>query len=333
MQRWFAFFAGLLAVSLAACGGGGPSGGGPIPNPGQSSPPTTYASYLRFVGPLAGAQVQADLRQAQEVAPMTGSTPIPIMVVSPLTSGMDTSAWGGTVQVVVSPMPLSSPSTSFALTDSDAVLQTPSPAPTGATPQPLPSGVIAQADVQSGSSPESQTAGVATATIGSPVNEVATTAVYSYLSIDLECKWSNTPVTGTNEYAGAHFGWSWNGSQWVGDDDVNTADIYLDGPGCRTAGSTNTAEPNATIHIPGGDVRFSTDTGFSSLTASQWTNTETSFDMQVVDQVNPDNSQNTEVLGRTKDGLHTFKLFPNSFGPQAQYFGAIEVSGASVDGF
>lgn len=317
-----ALIAALALSALTACGGGGSS---PSPVPVVTTAPKTYSSKLIFTGSLAGRAIQSDLRRAMDASGT--ATPMPIMVVSPVSADMDASAYGGLVEAVVSPMPSAAPDTTFSQTNPNAVLHSPAPGET------TPSGAVAFAQIFGANTPEQQSAGTATASIASPVNQSPSTPVYSYLSIDLECAWSFTSTPGTNAFSGAHFGWKYNGSQWIGDDNAADADIYLDGPGCSTTGSQNTSEANATIHIPGGDIRFSTDTPFVGLTASQWSSAETSFDLLVADTVNGDGSQNTVVIGKTRDGAHTFKLFPNSFGPTAQYFGAIEVSGAGVDGF
>lgn len=259
---------------------------------------------------------------------MAAGSPLPIMVVSPLFAGMDTSVYGGNVQAVVSPVPSSSPAVTFSQNNPNAVLQTPAP---NGTPQVLPTGVVAQAAVFGANTPETQSAGTATANVGAPINETPTTPVYSYVSIALDCgpgpggiaAGSSTPYT-------THFGWKYNGSAWVADDDVNDADVYIDGPSCV---AQNTTESGLTVHVPGGDTRLSTDSGFNTLTAAQWTNAETSFTIAAAIATNPDGSNNGIVIGKTRDSVHVFKMFPNALGSTDGYFGAIEVAGVSVDGF
>lgn len=321
-------------VSLAACGGGGGGSITPAPGPTQTSPPTiNYSAKIVFTGSLAGKaaqrMIQMDLRRAFDSG---AATPPPIMVVSPPESGMDTSVYGGNMEAVVSPMPTASAATTFTQTNADAILQTPSPVPTGATPAPLPTGVVAQAQIWGANTPQTQSSGVATATIGSPVDQSPTTPVYSYMSIALDCNYSSSPV-GYGVVGGQytlHFGWRWNGSQWIPDDDASTADIYIDGPHCLNSG--NPSESDATVHIPGGDARVSTDSPFSSITVAQWQNAETSFTIGTVIQANPDGSNNGLVIGKTRAGL-IFKLFPNALQSGEGYFGGIEVSGSSIDGF
>jgi hypothetical protein len=258
------------------------------------------------------------------------ATPIPIMVVSSFQSGVDTSAYGGQVEAVVSPMPSVSPTVTFTQTNANAkVVATPTPQP-GATPVPLPTGVIAAEILASTSAVQAQSSGTASAQIGSPVNQTPTTPVYSYMSIALDCYPGPSNLVGAgsaNPYT-AHFGWKWTGSTWAPDDNVSDADIYVDGPNCV---APNSSEGFATIHVPGGESQLSTDTPFSSVSASQ-TFSGTSVNLDPVPPLtNADGSNNALIVGKTRDGLHVFKLFPNHLG--FGIFGAVEVSGDSVDGF
>lgn len=312
-----------LIVALAACGGG--SGSGPIPNPVQSTAPVAYTSYLRFVGALAGAQVQSDLRRAQSVSPMSAATPIPIMVVEPPVANEDTSVYGGEVEAVVSPMPSSSPTVSFSQNNSGAQLFTPQPI---GTPQPLPTGVIAQEVIDGTNVVQTQSAGTATATIGSPVNSTPSTPVYSYMSIDMSCVIGNFSPGAYRPPYEHHIGWKWDGTTWAPDDDATTADVYMDGPNCPD--DPNPSESDYTVHIPGGDIRISTDTPFNSISASQWSNAETSYEPNANGMINPDGSVQCVVIGKTRDGSHIFKWDAANAGCM---FGAIETSGSSVDGF
>jgi hypothetical protein len=316
-----------LCGLLAACGGGSSGGTTPIVTP--TSTPITYAAKIVFTGALAGAQagsqIQADLRQIE-----SGSgTPPPIMVVSAPESGIDASVYGGEVDAVVSPYPSASPSVTFTQTNSAAAITTPAPPAEGQTPAPLPTGVIAQVNVNGTNAVQTQSAGTATATIGAPVSAAPTTPIYSYMSIALDC-YASGGIAGNNfgPYA-AHFGWQWTGTTWTPDDDVSTADIYIDGPGCA---APNPTEASMTVHVPAGDIRLTTDTPFSSVAASAWVNSETSFTILQAITTNPDGSNTGFVIGKTAGGA-VFKLFPNALGTSAGMFGGIEVSGDSVDGF
>lgn len=332
MKQLFACLVVASAALLAACGGGGSTGGNPIPNPQQSNPPTTtYSAQLRFVGALAGHTIQSDLRRAQEArTPLDAgvATPIPIMVISAPEAKAIVNAVGY-VQAVVSPFPSAAPNVTFTQTNPNAqIVPTPSPAPSS-TPQPLPSGVIAQQYAQS-TGIQTQSAGTVSATIGSPVNAQPTTPIYSYMSIALDCYSPGDIAGGTSAGYAAHSGWQWTGSTWAPDDDISTADIYIDGPNCV---AKNPSESEATIHVPGGETRLSTDTPFTSVTVSQWANSETSFTTTQALAQNPDYSTNALVVGKTRDGARIFKLCPFAVEYNDGYFGAIEVSGDSVDGF
>lgn len=315
-----------MAAMLAACSGGSGGGGGglvPTPTPAPTATPVSYQTSILFVGGLAGNQIQGELRRPSDAGVSSSSIPAPIMVVAPFFSGLNTSGYGGTAYAVVSPLPSASPPTTFSQTNSNAVLTTPAPAPSGQTPAPLPSGAIASAIITSGSTVQAQVAGTATATIGSPVNAAPSTAVYSYMSIGLACQDQFQWDAGNNN----HWGWKWNGTTWVADDSPATDDIYIDGPACLR---NNPGEASTFVHVPGGDTRLSTDTAFYGVAASQWANSETSF--ALLSGTNPDGSSPYFVIGKTRDGQHTFKLYPNNAGPPL-YFGGIEVAGAGVDGF
>ncbi len=245
---------------------------------------------------------------------MSVASPVPIMVVSAPESGIDASSFGGQVEAEVSPAPASTPAVTFANTNPNAVLVTPNPS---ASPSPLPTGIIAQAIVKGSASVQSQVSGTASATIGAPVNQTPTASVYSYMSIALDANPGPGGVAGPGYTA--HVGWKWTGSTWTPDDNTADADVYIDA--------------SAVVHIPGGDTRLSTDTPFNAVAASQWANTETSFAISTAIQHNADGSNNGLVVGKTRNGSATFKLFPNTMEQGVGYFGAIEVAGASVDGF
>lgn len=324
MQKPVLLAAIFASSLLAACGGGG--GGGPTPpTPSPThTPGVSFASKLVFVGGLAGASIQSDLRRAQSVHTMDAST-APIMVVSEPESGLDASAYGGQVEAEVSPLPAApEPAVTFTQDNPNAVLSTPAP---GASPQPLPTGIIAEAIVTGANAVQAQSAGTASATIGDPVNQTPTAPVYSYMSIVLDCN-SGYGVLGS-AYT-THFGWKWTGSTWTVDDNVSDADVYIDGPSCVAA---NPSESDVTVHVPGGDTRLSTDSAFNSVTASQWANGETSFTLTQAITSASDGSQTALVIGKTRDGSTTFKLFPNGLSAGQGFFGAVEVSGDSVDGF
>lgn len=316
-------FLGVAVLALAACGGGGGiTPPGPTPT---VKPPISYTSKLVFDGALAGHTVQADIRQVQIAT--DAATPIPIMVVEPPVANKDTSVYAGDLQVVVSPMPSAVPSVSVSQTDSGAtIVSTPSPGP-GQTPQPLPTGVIAQVQVNGANVVQTQSAGTASATVGAPINETPSAPVYSYMSIEPSCLTGMISPGGLQPAYAHHFGWQWTGTTWAPDDDVSSADVYMDGPNCT---AQNPSESGPIIHIPGGDVRISTDTPFNSITASQWSNAETSYDPNATGLVNPDGSFQCVVIGKTRDESHVFKWFAANAGC---LFGAIETSGTSVDGF
>ncbi|MHB8406250.1 MAG: hypothetical protein ACYDCJ_12585, partial [Gammaproteobacteria bacterium] len=325
----------LAILALAACGSGGGSsgGGGYVPPP--PPPATTYSASLRFVGPLDGVQIQSDLRQAQSVSPMSAATPLPIMIMSPIENGyIGGSIYVGTnqqgvVQAIVSPSPASTPTVTFSQTDASATIApTPTPQP-GITPPPLPAGVVAENGVASNGVDNVQASGVASAVIGSPVNKSPTTAIYQYMAVGVDCvsnRSSNPASSGP--------GWYYTGAGWAQTTDPTKADIYVTGSKCD--GSYAVPNDNGTLNFPGGGTLISTDTPFSALSASQWANTETSVGMAALMLQNADGSINAELIAKTRDGLHTFKVFPNAVGGSAgdlDYEGAVEVSGAGVDGF
>ncbi|MHB1770094.1 MAG: hypothetical protein ACYCPH_03430 [Minisyncoccota bacterium] len=331
----------LAILALAACGGGGSSsggGGGYVP-PNPPPPATTYSASLRFVGPLDGVQIQSDLRQAQSVSPMSAATPLPIMIMSPIENGyIGGSIYVGTnqqgvVQAIVSPSPASTPTVTFSQTDASATIApTPTPQP-GITPPPLPAGVVAENGVASNGVDNVQASGVASAVIGSPVNQSPTTAIFQYMALGVDCIAPTGPIGVLPSGAGEP-GWYYTGTGWAQTTDPTKADIYVTGSKCD--GSFAVPGDNGTLNFPGGGTFISTDTPFSALTASQWANTETSVGISALMLQNADGSFTAELIAKTRDGLHTFKVFPNSFGGSAgdfDYEGAVEVSGAGVDGF
>jgi hypothetical protein len=317
----------VIIAALAACGGGGGGGLTPQPLPSATPPSPTFSSKIVFLGSLAGHTIQSDLRRMESVAMDASATPVPIMVVSAPDANADVAVYGGAVQAVVSPEPAFTPSVSFSQNNPNAVVVTPQPS---ASPQALPTGVIAQVFVNGTNTVQAQSAGTASAIIGAPVNQTPTTPVYSYMSVALDCHNPGDIAGGTSLGYAAHFGWKWTGSTWAPDDNVSDADIYVDGPSCV---ASNPSETVATIHIVGGDTRISTDTPFNAVSASLWANVETSFTTTTALMTNADGSVNALVIGKTRDGSHTFKLFPNEVGSNDGFFGAVEVSGSSIDGF
>jgi hypothetical protein len=319
-----------LAALLTACGGGG---GTLSPTPLPTNPATQYSSKLVFTGALAGRQIQSDLRQAESAMPMSAATPIPIMIFSPLTASGNLgsavypggSGEGGYLEAVVSPQPTAAPTTTFTQTNTNAKIS-PTPTPNPAqTPAPLPTGVIGEVFVSSNGTPNVQSAGSASAAIGSPVNQTPAAQVYVYEAISLECA---QPLN-----AGSAPAWKWNGSGWVTVSAPSQADIYLTGPKCTVPGFASN-ETYPTLHYPGGGSHFSTDTPFSNFNTSQWQNAETSYDLHSLVTSNPDGSNNGELLIKTADGAHTIKMFPAGVSSYpGEYDAAVEVSGASIDGF
>lgn len=321
----------VLASLLTACGGGGSSSsGGPIPNPGPSNnPPVSYTAQIRFVGVLAGHQIQAALRQVQAVSPQTAGTPIPIMIVSPIDQGclpgdctVQPFSPQGVVQAVVSPQPASTPAVSFTQTAAGvSIVPTASPAPSS-TPNPLPTGVVGEAGVANNDTLNTQSAGTATATIGNPVNQQPSTQVYQYLAMAAVC---NPPDSNSSP------GWAWNGSAWVTVSDPAQADIYVTGATCN--GLYASSGDSGTLHFPGGGMLFSTDNPFSGFTVAQLTSTsQTSASGSALTTANGDGSYNSILIAKTHDGKSVFKVFPTKSDGQ-NYIGAVEVSGAGVDGF
>jgi|GEM_PF-6269154 len=313
MRFSVAYISALFAIgALAACGGG--SGGG-IPNPGPSAG-TQYSAKIIFVGQLAGRSPQIQ----PEIRAMDAGALAPIMLVSPITAqnniGSQFGSTQGLLEVQVSPLPSAPPAVTFTNTDPNAaVTATPSPAP-GATPAPLPSGVIAAGLIVAADTPNVQSAGIASATIGAPLDLAPTAPVYIYEAISLQCRIPQDP--------GSAIGWNWNGSAWA-PSSTTPADVYVT---CGGGGASST------LNIPGGFVTQSTDTPYSALSASQWSNAQTSLDFLTLSTLNGDGSVNAEIIGKTADGSHTFKLFPNSLAQYpAEYSGAAEVSGAGVDGY
>lgn len=333
------FSAVILSCSLlAACGGGGSTGGNPIPQTTNPPPQTQYTAQLRFVGTLAGhTAMQSDLRRAQSVTLGSGtSTPIPIMIVAPIFNNcmpydcaVEPGGQQGIVQAVVSPMPSIAPSISFSQNANGvSIIATPTPAPS-TTPAPLPSGVIAETGIGN-TAPNVQSAGTATATIGNPVNAQPATPVYQYLGIAAVCDYTVGP--GASEVGP---GWAWNGSAWKPVSDPTQADLYVTGKYC-TGSYVDATDANGTLHFPGGGTLLSTDTPFSAIAASQWSNTEASVTSAALGVANADGSYNAILVAKTRDGQHIFKIFPTAFGDDnggLNYVGGVEVAGAGVDGF
>lgn len=336
MTRVLAVLLFVTPIALVACGGGGGSGITPGTGGGGGGGGThvTYSARLVFVGPLAGARAQSAQIQPelQSLRPQDDdSTPAPIMIASAISNNCNffcgvAGNSQGVVEALVSPQPSMTPATSFSQTAADVELEpTPTPAPS-ATPAPLPSGVVAEDGVASNGATEVQTSGTATATIGDPVDESPTSPVYQYFAIAADCVSSQSP-------SGSGPGWAWNGSAWVQVSTPAQADVYVTGSSCD--GNYNVGADGGTLHFPGGGVFVSTDTPFSSVSASQWSNAYTSMSIATLEIQNGDGSLNAELIAKTRGGA-IFKLFPNSLGGSTgdmSFDGAIEVSGDSVDGF
>lgn len=314
----------MLAVSVIACGGGSGSGGGTLPR-GASS--VSYTTSLVFVGSLAGHGSKVTAARVHSVRPLAVVGTDAIMVVEPITAsglidGNPANDFGGTAYVEVSPSPATSPSVSFSISTSLATFSTPQPNVTS------PPGTLTYYVVTSSTSaPNTQGSGTATAMISDPVDESPSSPVYAYMAIAMNC--------GSPAPQGDSVGWAWNaGSQsWQAVSNPSQADIYLTGPNCPGAFNQTTGDGYAVLNFPGGGLTISTDNAFSSITASGWANDETSVDMETIDALNGDGSQNTLLIAKTRGGV-IFKVFPNIYGPNpGDYAGAIEVSGASIDGF
>lgn len=325
MKRFALPLSALLIVALAACGGGGSSSGGPLPTTAPSSMPTSYAAYLEFHGALTG-NVQADLRHAYDRRLDSGAaTPLPILLTSPIENGCvgpNCVAVGNNyVEAVVSPEPTATPITTFSNTAADvtiAATSLPSSAPTGA---------VAAAQVQNSGVNNVQSTGTASAVIGAPVNQTATNTVYQYRAIGIECN-----TGGDTNYSP---GWAWNGSAWVTTSTPATSDVYVTGSSCD--GAFAVAGDPGTLHFPGGGSLISTDTYFSTIAASSWTNTQTSATNTALTTANADGSYNAILLAKTSASTSVvFKMFPSAFGSNGSliiYVGPVEVTGAGVDGF
>ena len=337
----YQFFA-LLLLALAACGGGSSGAGNPIAPP--TPMPVAYQAQIVFKGPLAGSQsgvstlsgyrdVQSMNQRGILAAP--GATPVPIMVLSPSGPndefmGGTANSFGGTAEAVVSPMPSAVPQVTFSVSGANAVLaSTPSPAP-GATSAP---GVVGATNVYGpGGSADSQSAGTVTAAIANPVAQAPTTPVYDYESVALDCG---------NVFAGDVPGVTWNGTAWIPATSPSNADIYMTDTTTLNPGATQLPCPapwaysnQPILHTPYGGVAFNTDTPCAAFSASQWTNAFTDIPMATLGTLMPDGSLNAVVLFKTSTGAIA-KICPVATGnaQQALYGGAIEASGAGVDGF
>lgn len=233
----------------------------------------------------------------------------------------------GVVQAVVSPAPLSTPSVSFSLSAPDVTLS-PTPTPVS-TPVALPTGVVGEAAVASNGAPNVQSSGTASATIGSPVNASTSTQVYQYTAIAVDCN-----VNGLQGPHGEATGWAWSGTTWTPVSNPAQADIYITGATCT--GSYAVGGDPGTLHFPGGGTFLSSDTPFFAVVASQWGNAQSAASGSIELAPNPDGSLNALLIAKTHDG-HIFKVFPNGIatngGGISSFEGAVEVSGAGVDGF
>lgn len=309
----------LVIATLAACGGGGSSssGGGVIAPP--TTTPTSYVAFLEFHGQMTG-NVQDAVRRAYSHRLDSGTaTPLPILITAPIENGCVAGYCVNTgnnyVQAIVSPKPTGTPATTFANTAPDVTI-----APT-TVPSAAPTGVVAEAQVENSGADNVQTSGTASATIGSPVDQTASLSVYQYRAIGLECN--------TNGDANYSPGWAWNGTAWVTASSPATSDVYLTGASCD--GNFAVAGDPGTLHFPGGGSLISTDTYFSTIAASSWTNTQTSATLAQIGSANPDGSFTAILLAKTATGA-IFKMFPNEIA-QGIYAGGVEVAGAGVDGF
>lgn len=329
----------FAAITLAACGGGS-SGGGITPNPGPSYSPAHYAAKVYFVGKLAGAQ-SAMIRPA--ISDMAApSSPAPVMIVSAseedcianmncVTNPED--SFGGQVVAQVSPAPPTNPAVSFTQNAPHTLLSpTPSPAPS-ATPQPEPTGVVGVQAIMGDGTLQVQASGTVSVSIGTPANVIATTQVYQYYRVDI--------TDGIAPHPGQYQGWAFDGSKWVGDNDPTTADIYVTCDKCT--GAFGVPNDSSTLHFPGGGTFISNDNTFAWVTAAQFANTYSALALNTIGQFNPDGSTNSLLIAKTR-GLFNpsvapaiFKVFPlgtsNACAGDCGFVGAIETSGAGVDGF
>jgi hypothetical protein len=315
----------LFAIAmLCACGGGGS-----VASPATSAPTLTpYAAKLVFVGPLNGtAAIAARTRglTLRRILDSGTGTPPPVMVISPMNAdgtidGIAASVFGGVVEAVVSPAATGSPQTTFSNTNGAVALAT-------IAPTSFPTNIVAEENATTSGTPNAQASGLVTAAIGAPVNQSPATQVYAYQAISVSCE---NPLPERSSP-----GWAYANGAWSAVSSPAQADVYLTGPKCPGAFFATTPDATfAVLNFPGGGATLSTDTAFCSIAASQWQDAEASADMETIDTLNADGSQNTELLAKTRDGSHLFKLFPNSFGPYpGDISGAIEVSGSSVDGF
>lgn len=341
MKRLLLIACVALGFGVAACSGGGSTGGtpptqGPAPTSTPTTAPVSYTARLVFTGALAGKQeIQSDLRR---IALDSGASPppiglgAPIAVVDGVPQAGSSRAWDtGQIEVMVSPEPSTTPTISYSVTGDNLAIQTPNPSQ---SPNPLPSGVYARqyVGVSPSSSPNAQASGIASADISAPVSATPTTPWYLLKQISLECQFSNTVNPGVND-PGSQPGWTYDATtnSWNAATSLATADIYMTGSHCFSPGYSD-ANDYLTIHVPGGDVRFTTDTSYFAIAASQWANSETSFILDPTELVQADLSYDAIVLGKTRDGSHTFLLFPATMSAN-EFTGEIQVSGAGVNGF
>jgi hypothetical protein len=179
-------------------------------------------------------------------------------------------------------------------------------------------------DVSNNGAVNVQSSGTVTLSVGSPVNQMLVFTVYQYFPMAVLCNAG---------YNGGYPGWMWSGTKWVSVGTPGQADLYVTSSSCTGAFAVS-GDPG-TLHFPGGGALFSQPlVAFYQYSATQWIPSETALSYASLETNQP---CPYVLIAKTRTGA-IFKLFiaPESVQTPAGYAhlaGAIEVSGAGVDGF
>lgn len=338
MTRRLSLLSILIFAALAACSGGGSSGGTvPAPVP-TATPVTRYSASYDWRGSLhqqgvgalslrrriaSGTATPEPVQLVAQPCPVTGSGPyygcvrnatfMPYLgsIAGPQTAVV-------TAIVAPSPSPSVMPTWSAVSGASSDTAPIPSPDPS-ATPGDLTVGAGAASGV------DSVTATLTVA--GSPLT--STVPIYIYPSFT---------ISGSDGiYIGTSQAVYFQAGKAIVTSNLAQADVYIDGPTCQkysgTFANTNASETESTYHFPGGATILSMLAGsFKDAAATSWKN---DFTTLTGSQLTTDIQSNLQVIEIQTHAGSVVKMFPPESmngGCGAAYFG-FDQAGSSIDGF